>query len=144
MVATMMRRTKKPPNKRTNNTASDMATSATGYIRVHGRNYRDWWRESAAPHERYDYLYTAAELEPWAERAKEIGVPTLVVGGGNSPQFMRRAAESVAQALPHARVVLLPDQNHDLSKAGKALTPILTEFFREGKYHPAETEVPIH
>ena len=67
-----------------------------------------------------------------AERAKEIGVPTLVVGGGNSPQFMRRAAESVAQALPHARVVLLPDQNHDLSKAGKALTPILTEFFAKG------------
>ncbi|HEX2191203.1 MAG TPA: DUF72 domain-containing protein [Longimicrobiaceae bacterium] len=48
------------------------ATSPVGYVRVHGRNYRDWFRDKAAPHERYDYLYTAEELEPWAERAREI------------------------------------------------------------------------
>ncbi|MBW3628318.1 MAG: DUF72 domain-containing protein [Gemmatimonadetes bacterium] len=47
-------------------------TAATGYVRVHGRNYQDWWREKAAPHERYDYLYSADELEPWAARAGEI------------------------------------------------------------------------
>jgi uncharacterized protein YecE (DUF72 family) len=47
-------------------------TSPVGYVRVHGRNYRDWWRDSAAPHARYDYLYPAAELKPWAERALEI------------------------------------------------------------------------
>jgi uncharacterized protein YecE (DUF72 family) len=48
------------------------ATGATGYIRVHGRNYQDWWRDSADPHERYDYLYLADELEPWVARAAEI------------------------------------------------------------------------
>lgn len=48
------------------------ATAPVGYIRVHGRNYQDWWREKAEPHERYNYLYTADELEPWAARAKEI------------------------------------------------------------------------
>jgi len=47
-------------------------TSPVGYVRVHGRNYKDWWREAAAPHERYDYLYTAEELKPWAKRTKEI------------------------------------------------------------------------
>lgn len=47
-------------------------TSPVGYIRVHGRNYADWWRETSSPHERYDYLYTADELEPWASRAREI------------------------------------------------------------------------
>jgi uncharacterized protein YecE (DUF72 family) len=47
-------------------------TGATGYVRVHGRNYQDWWRENAEPHERYDYLYSAAELEPWAARAGDI------------------------------------------------------------------------
>jgi uncharacterized protein YecE (DUF72 family) len=47
-------------------------TAATGYIRVHGRNYQDWWRDNAEPHERYDYLYSAAELEPWVVRAGEI------------------------------------------------------------------------
>ena len=48
------------------------ATSSVGYVRVHGRNYKDWWRENANPHERYDYLYSAAELRPWIKRAKEI------------------------------------------------------------------------
>jgi uncharacterized protein YecE (DUF72 family) len=51
---------------------SARATSPVGYVRVHGRNYRDWWRASAAPHERYDYLYTAEELRPWAKRTREI------------------------------------------------------------------------
>lgn len=48
------------------------ATSRVGYIRVHGRNYQDWWRESAESHERYNYLYAAEELEPWAARAREL------------------------------------------------------------------------
>lgn len=47
------------------------ATAPVGYVRVHGRNYRDWWRHEK-PHERYDYLYEAEELEPWAARAVEI------------------------------------------------------------------------
>jgi uncharacterized protein YecE (DUF72 family) len=48
------------------------ATSAVGYVRVHGRNYSDWFREKAQSHERYDYLYPARELEPWAERTREV------------------------------------------------------------------------
>lgn len=51
---------------------SARATARLGYIRVHGRNYQDWWRQTASGHERYDYLYPARELEPWAERAREI------------------------------------------------------------------------
>src|SRR5690606_24005870 len=47
-------------------------TSSVGYIRVHGRNYKDWWRDKAAPHERYDYLYPATELRPWVARIREI------------------------------------------------------------------------
>ena len=47
-------------------------TSAVGYIRVHGRNYREWFRKGAGVEARYDYLYSKEELKPWAERAKEI------------------------------------------------------------------------
>lgn len=47
-------------------------TSHVGYIRVHGRNYREWFRTKSSVEKRYDYLYSAAELKPWAERAKEI------------------------------------------------------------------------
>ena len=51
---------------------SAVATSSVGYVRVHGRNYRDWFRKEAGRDARYDYLYTAEELAPWAERTREI------------------------------------------------------------------------
>jgi uncharacterized protein YecE (DUF72 family) len=47
-------------------------TSHLGYVRVHGRNYKDWFREKAPVEQRYNYLYRAEELEPWAKRAAEI------------------------------------------------------------------------
>ncbi len=47
-------------------------TSRVGYVRVHGRNYKDWFRKNAPVEQRYDYLYKPTELEPWAERASEI------------------------------------------------------------------------
>lgn len=46
-------------------------TSAVGYIRVHGRNYSDWFRKNAGRDARYDYLYDPKELKPWAARAKQ-------------------------------------------------------------------------
>ena len=55
---------------------SATATSPVGYVRLHGRNYDDWFREGAGVEERYDYLYSAEELDPWAERAREIGALT--------------------------------------------------------------------
>jgi uncharacterized protein YecE (DUF72 family) len=51
---------------------SARATAPVGYIRVHGRNYREWWRAEKDPHQRYNYLYPARELEPWAARAEEV------------------------------------------------------------------------
>ncbi len=43
-----------------------------GYVRLHGRNYRNWARKDAGRDERYDYLYRAGELEEWKERALRI------------------------------------------------------------------------
>jgi uncharacterized protein YecE (DUF72 family) len=48
------------------------AIGTVGYVRLHGRNYKDWFRKSAGRDERYDYLYAARELEPWVERIKTI------------------------------------------------------------------------
>lgn len=47
-------------------------TSSVGYIRLHGRNYQNWFREEANVVERYDYLYSRDELEPWINRIKEV------------------------------------------------------------------------
>jgi uncharacterized protein YecE (DUF72 family) len=56
---------------------SARATAAVGYVRVHGRNYREWFRNKS-PVDRYDYLYSARELRPWAERTKEIAAHSRV------------------------------------------------------------------
>lgn len=48
------------------------ATAPVGYVRLHGRNYKQWFRKSAGRDERYDYLYTVAELEPWVERIRSV------------------------------------------------------------------------
>jgi len=48
------------------------ATSPVGYVRVHGRNAKDWFRKDAGVNERYDYLYSANELAPWVERTREV------------------------------------------------------------------------
>lgn len=51
---------------------SAKASGRVGYVRLHGRNYEDWFREDAGRDARYDYLYSAAELEPWVERIREL------------------------------------------------------------------------
>ena len=51
---------------------SATTTAPVGYVRIHGRNYRDWFRKDAGVEARYDYLYSPAELEPWAARTREV------------------------------------------------------------------------
>lgn len=41
------------------------------YLRFHGRN-REKWRQHETAEERYDYLYSEAELKPFAEKVREI------------------------------------------------------------------------
>jgi len=57
---------------------SARATAQVGYIRVHGRNYKDWFRENAGVEARYNFLYSAQELKPWAERTQEVAENPLV------------------------------------------------------------------
>jgi uncharacterized protein YecE (DUF72 family) len=47
-------------------------TSSTGYVRLHGRNYKNWFSAKADVRERYDHLYSPDELDPWVTRAKQI------------------------------------------------------------------------
>jgi uncharacterized protein YecE (DUF72 family) len=53
-----------------------LTTSPIGYVRLHGRNYKDWFREKAPRDERYNYLYSLDELEPWLVRIKEVAKHT--------------------------------------------------------------------
>ena len=55
---------------------SALTTSPLGYVRLHGRNYQNWFRDEAVRDERYNYLYSADELEPWIARIKEVARQT--------------------------------------------------------------------
>lgn len=53
---------------------SAVTTSMLGYVRLHGRNYENWFRESAGAFERYDYLYTLEELREWVDNIRQISM----------------------------------------------------------------------
>ena len=50
------------------------STSSVGYVRLHGRRYDTWFSDDPATpaHERYNYLYSPGELDPWAYRIRTI------------------------------------------------------------------------
>ena len=52
--------------------------------------------------------------------------PTLVLDGGDSPEWMRNAAAAVAAALPNAKARTLPGQTHQFDP--DVLAPVLLEF----------------
>ena len=47
-------------------------TSHVGYFRMHGRNYQNWFNESAGRDARYDYLYSRAEIGELSRLIKAI------------------------------------------------------------------------
>ena len=53
-------------------------TSPVGYVRLHGRRYDTWFSDDPASpaHERYNYLYSADELDPWVTRIRSISEHT--------------------------------------------------------------------
>ena len=53
---------------------SAQATSPVGYVRLHGRRYDTWFTddENVPAHERYNYLYSPEELEPWIARVRRV------------------------------------------------------------------------
>jgi uncharacterized protein YecE (DUF72 family) len=43
------------------------------YVRLHGRNYKDWFRDGAGRDARYNYLYSKSELDEWVDRIRNLG-----------------------------------------------------------------------
>src|SRR5271165_1588773 len=50
---------------------TDHVTAAIGYVRLHGRNYEQWF-DSDNRNDRYNYLYTEHELAGWKERIESV------------------------------------------------------------------------
>lgn len=51
---------------------SKHVTARVGYVRLHGRNAADWFREDAGRNDRYDYLYNTQELAEWVQKIEQM------------------------------------------------------------------------
>lgn len=52
--------------------ATEHATAPVAYVRLHGRNYKEWF-QSDNRDDRYNYLYTPQQLQPWKEKIERLG-----------------------------------------------------------------------
>ncbi|MDQ5873554.1 MAG: DUF72 domain-containing protein, partial [Acidobacteriota bacterium] len=62
------------PRLKGNLPATAHVTGPVAYYRFHGRNAAKWFGPDTSNEERYDYLYSERELEPWVERIREGAV----------------------------------------------------------------------
>jgi pimeloyl-ACP methyl ester carboxylesterase len=88
-------------------------------------------------------VYDISIVEPYqkgrplpADRWGGMSVPTLVMDGGKSPEWMRNGMHALASAIPGARYETLPGQNH-MVKA-RVLAPVLAQFFAAAQGRAAE------
>ncbi len=57
---------------------------------------------------------------------RAIGVPTLVIAGGASPDFFRDTTARIAEILPNGKLTVLADHDHDAP--ADVVAPVVAEF----------------
>ena len=90
---------------------SSCVTSPVSYVRLHGRNVRDWFRKSAGRDERYNYLYTEPEIEEWLPRIKELEEKTRELYVITNNHYRGQAvcnALQLKEGIEHRRVPIPP------------------------------------
>ncbi len=71
-------------------------TSGIGYVRLHGRNY-DQWFEAEKCADRYNYLYKSSELVGWKERIERIAEQAKVTFVVANNHFEAKAGVNALQ-----------------------------------------------
>ena len=77
------------------------STSRIGYVRLHGRRYDTWFNDAAdqPEHERYNYLYSSDELNPWVERIREVEKQTNDIYVITNNHYQGKAAVNALQLI---------------------------------------------
>ncbi len=87
-------------------------TSDVGYVRFHGRRYDRWFEDNEDAAQRYDYLYSAEELQPWVERIRKIagaeGVKEVYVVSNNHFEGKGPANALMVRSMLEGRKVKAP------------------------------------
>ncbi len=77
-------------------------TGDWAYVRFHGRNAETWYGKHASAAERFDYLYTEAELREWEPKIREVAsdaAQTFVMFNNNKYDYAQRNAAEIATIL---------------------------------------------
>lgn len=103
-------------------------TSPVGYVRLHGRRYDTWFSDDPKlpQHERYNYLYSREELQPWAERIERVAERARSVFVITNNHYLGKAvvnALELISILKHTKVDVPPT----LRKQYPQLESIATE-----------------
>ena len=85
-------------------------TSSVGYVRLHGRNY-DQWFEAETCADRYNYLYKPNELTGWKERIEHIAQEAKITYVVANNHFQAKAGVNALQLknMLTGRRVLAPE-----------------------------------
>ncbi len=76
------------------------------------RSLPAWQARLASAHNIPRESRAEEEYEFKAERFKELHTPTLLLLGGDSPQILKTATETIAKALPNSRIAVMSGQQH--------------------------------
>jgi hypothetical protein len=95
---------------------------------IQGMRHAPVWKdfEAVAPTLEYDSIALGDGFSMPKVRASRILMPTLVLVGGASPQFLQASAQELKEAFPNAQIRSLQGQTHDVQP--EALAPVLKEF----------------
>ena len=103
------------------------ATSEVGYVRFHGRAAAKWWEHKEAA-ERYDYLYSEAELKEWVPKIQALAskTGTTFVFFNNHPRGRAAANAFMMKSTLGLPVGKIPHILIEQFPALKALSPEVT------------------
>jgi uncharacterized protein YecE (DUF72 family) len=69
---------------------TEHVTAPVGYVRLHGRNYKEWFTAERGE-DRYNYLYTESEIGEWKEKVERIGKQSQTTYVVTNNHFQARA-----------------------------------------------------
>ncbi len=75
---------------------TEHVTSPVGYVRLHGRNY-DQWFDGEKGADRYNYLYSEAELARWKDRIGRVAQKAQVTYVVTNNHFEGKAGVNALQ-----------------------------------------------
>jgi pimeloyl-ACP methyl ester carboxylesterase len=106
-----------------------MAFVGTTAEQIENMRGAPFWQgiEAVAPTLAYDHAgLMGSDRSVPAERARKLGVPTLVMHGSEGAPFMARTAERLQDLIPGAELRTISGQGHNVS--AQAIAPVLARF----------------